>query len=357
MIRSLSPYYITTPWINPLGGAVLGESYTITILVWDGLKTSPPAADSTNSYTKTQENPADLIDSDRVNIARLISDFIEFEPQKALVTSAIDGNNTWWVKTSVVYANDATVQQELVDLFSLSWSFGNEGENITTISNNILIEVQDYKVDRSGVFVMPVLIDEIAVSPTTVISFPDNEINLSTNIPASTDSAKLVSYVWVQLDETTTDTYVEIVFNGKTTTLLIQDECKFEPLDIFFINKEGAEQVITFFKERTDSLTVSSESFESDRGQPSLGNHQFVRFNVQGKRKFTLNSGFVDEDMNVIFEELLLSERIWSYDVKDFKFTPLDIKTTSLEFKTRQKQKLINYSINFEPSYNEINNV
>jgi len=46
-----------------------------------------------------------------------------------------------------------------------------------------------------------------------------------------------------------------------------------------------------------------------------------------------------------------------TYDVKDFKFTPLDIKTTSLEFKTRQKQKLINYSINFEPSYNQINNI
>jgi len=357
MIKSLSPYYVYTPWVNPLGGAVLGESYTISIFVWNGLKASPPG---TATYTKTQENPASLTDSDKVNIARLISDFIEFAPQKTTATSVIDGNNTWWVKTSVTYANDATVQQEAIDLFSLGYSFGNEGENITTITDNILLVTQDYKVDRSGVFVQPVLLDEAVTTSVTVKSFPDNEIDFALTLPATTDSAKLVSYVWVQLNETNTDTFIEVVFinqtvNKPTTTLLIQDECKYTPIDIAFQNKEGNQQIITFFKERKDSLTVSSESFESSRGQPSEGNHQFVRFNVQGKRKFTLNSGFIDEDMNEIYEELLLSERIWSYDGTDF--TPLDIKTSSLEFKTRQKQKLINYSINFEPSYNQINNI
>ncbi len=193
------------------------------------------------------------------------------------------------------------------------------------------------------------------MATATVISYPDNEINETLSIPDTIISSEIVKYIWVQLDETTTDVYVEIVFNGVTTTLLIQDACKYDPLDIVFQNKEGAEQIITFFKERTDGLTVKDESFESSRGQPSEGNHQFVRFNVQGKRKFTLNSGFIDEDMNEIYEELLLSERIWSYDGTDF--TPLDIKTTSLEFKTRQKQKLINYSIDFEPSYNQINNI
>ena len=42
------------------------------------------------------------------------------------------------------------------------------------------------------------------------------------------------------------------------------------------------------------------------RGQPSLGNHQFVRFNVQGEDSFKLNSGFVDQTMNETFTQLLL---------------------------------------------------
>ena len=70
---------------------------------------------------------------------------------------------------------------------------------------------------------------------------------------------------------------------------------------------------------------------------------------------FTLNSGFVAEEMNDIFTELLLSERIWSYDGTDF--TPLNIKSKNLEYKTRQKERLINYAINFENSYNLINNI
>jgi len=189
----------------------------------------------------------------------------------------------------------------------------------------------------------------------TIISYPDNQINSSIAEGTSLDSAELVKLVWVDLAAATTDEYVEIIYNGVTTTLYIQDECRYDPIDIVFANKSGTQQVLTFFKNKTENLTTTSEEFESDRNQPSAGNHQFVKYNVQGRTKFKVNSGFVDEDMNEIFEELIFSERVWSF--VDNVFTPLDIKTTSLEFKTRQKQKLINYSINFEPSYNQINNI
>jgi len=69
MIKSLSPYYVSTAWVNPLGGAVLGESYTITVLVWNGVKASPPAASATNSYTVTKENPTNSTGTDKLNIS------------------------------------------------------------------------------------------------------------------------------------------------------------------------------------------------------------------------------------------------------------------------------------------------
>ncbi len=234
MIKSNSPYYVSTPFVNPLGGAVLGESYTISIWMWDGVKASPPA---TAEYTKTIINPTASIGNSKINIARLISDFIEFEPQSNSATGLIDGNNNQWVKTSVTYENDATVQQATTSLFSLGYSYGYEGENITTISNNVLITPQDYKVDRSGVFVVPILADESTDESLTVKSYPDNEINFSADALATTDSSELVKYIWVQCNETTTDTYIEVVYNGQTTTLLLQDECKYTPIDIFFQNK------------------------------------------------------------------------------------------------------------------------
>jgi hypothetical protein len=189
----------------------------------------------------------------------------------------------------------------------------------------------------------------------TIISYPDNQINESIVEPTSLLSNEMVQNVWVNVAEATTDTYIEIVFNGVTTTLLITDECRYTPIDICFQNKEGALQFMTFFKAKTDSLSVTNEEFEGDRGQPLDGNHQYVKFNVQGKSKFKVNSGFIEESMNETVRQLLLSERVWMYSNEIF--TPLNVAGKSLEYKTRQKDRLINYEIDFDYAFNEINSI
>ena len=189
----------------------------------------------------------------------------------------------------------------------------------------------------------------------TIISYPDNQINESIVEPTSLLSNEMVQNLWVNVAEATTDTYIEIVFNSVTTTLLITDECRYTPIDICFQNKEGALQFMTFFKARTDSLSVTNEEFEGDRGQPLAGNHQYVKFNVQGKSKFKVNSGFIEESMNETVRQLLLSERVWMYSNEIF--TPLNVAGKSLEYKTRQKDRLINYEIDFDYAFNEINSI
>lgn len=189
----------------------------------------------------------------------------------------------------------------------------------------------------------------------TVISYPDNQIDYAITPPESLTAVEMVQNLWVNVSEATTDEYIEIIFNGVTTTLLITDECRYTPIDIAFQNKNGALQMLTFFKAKSESLSTSKEEFESNRGQPSEGNHQYVKFNVQGRTKFKVNSGFVSEAMNETFKQLLLSERVWMY--KDETFTPLNVSSSSLEYKTRQKDRLINYEIEFENAFNEINNI
>lgn len=189
----------------------------------------------------------------------------------------------------------------------------------------------------------------------TVISYPNNEINYSISDPTSTNSSELIKNIWVDLSETISDEYVEIIFNGETITLLIEDECRYEPLDIAFQNKQGALQFMTFFKAKTESMSVTNEEFETDRSQPLFGNHQYVTYNVQGKSKFKMNSGFVSETMNETFKQLLLSERVWH--LKDLVYIPLKLSSKSIEYKSRMKDRLINYEIEFEYAFNEINNV
>ena len=463
MIKSNSPYYITTPFVSS-GSGLTSQNYELSVWVWDGLKSAVP---TTANYKTTKGNPTGSTGSDKINIARIVNDYIEFKPRDTTSTGVLNGNNQQWVKTSVIYNSGLVSQQQvtsltitnrafssgnvlltlngilhtfpvtggitgpgagsnaleiknyintltthtathfgrivtitavqnelqsstLIDvsnlasmtvtvlttqagsagaeapqreatsLMSLGYSYGDEGDNITTILDNTLIPTQDYKVNRSGKFVVPILISETVTSPITVISYPNNQINFSVTEAATTTSSELVKYIWVQCSEATSDTYIEVVFNSKTTTLLIQDEYKYTPIDIFFQNKEGAQQVLTFFKEQKSGLSITSSEFESDRGQPVQGYHQFVRYNVQGRKDLTLNSGFVDEEMNEIFTQLLLSERIWLHNTivnGKIEFIPLNIKSKQISYKTQLNERLINYEIKFEYSYNEINNI
>jgi len=189
----------------------------------------------------------------------------------------------------------------------------------------------------------------------TVISYPNNEINFSQSTPDTNISAELVKYMFIDVSETTEDTYIEVTYNGVVTTLNIIDECKYQPVDIYFLNKHGAEQVLTFFKEKTEEFKVSREVFERAGLQASDGYHQYKNFNIQGRSGFKVHSGFVDESMNETFKELMFSEMVWS--LENDTFTPLNIKSSNFEYKTRQRDRLINYEIDFELSYNEINNI
>jgi hypothetical protein len=190
----------------------------------------------------------------------------------------------------------------------------------------------------------------------TVISYPTNEINDSFNTDTTFEAVELVKYVWVNMEDLTNDTYIEVVYNGVTITLDVIDECRYTPVNIMFQNVEGAEQTIQFFKARTDEMEVKAEVFESDRGQPSAGFHQMVKYNVQAKSKFKVNSGFMLEAMNDSFKQLFLSERIWWLE-NGTTPRPLNIASTNFEYKTRQKDRLISYEIEFEFAFNEINNV
>jgi len=189
----------------------------------------------------------------------------------------------------------------------------------------------------------------------TVISYPDNQINESFVEPTSLDSSELVQNIWIDLTPAVTDEYIEVTYNDETITLLLTDECRYTPIDIAFQNKEGALCILPFFKAKTESMNVESEEFQTDRGQSIEGNHQYVRYNVQARTKFRVNSGFVKEEMNEIFKQLLLSERVWQFDGTNY--IPLNVASKSIEYKTRQKDRLINYEIEFDYAFNEINNI
>ena len=370
MIRALSPYYVTTnlTYLNPT--SVVCQSYTLTVQVWNGLKTGFNGADVESyniTFINTQADPT----THDININAIIQDYIEFKqpfPNPAETTQVIDGKNQRWVRTFVTYDTNGTAPAGTepeadvkIDFMTLGYAYGNEGKNFDTVEDNILLKAQDYKVSRKGFFIYPFIVSDSDVLTITAVSSPDSQLNETFNIASTSDSDSTVQYLWVDLNDTTDDSFVTITNNNNTTaqssvTILdIVNECKYTPLDVIFQNKDGANQIFTFFKKQEEAMTITDNSFETNRGQASNGFHQFVRHNVQGRTSLTVETGFIDEDNTEVVKQMLLSERIWSY--VDAVPTPLNIVDKSFKYKTRQNDRLISYTIRFEMSYNEINNI
>ncbi len=189
----------------------------------------------------------------------------------------------------------------------------------------------------------------------TITSLPNGTFNQNISEGTSTDSSELVKYLYIDTNDDTTEETITIEYNGETITLTLIEECRYTPVEIHFINKEGCQQIMHLFKAKTDSINISSENYESDSGQPSSGNHQFVSYNINAKSKFKVNTGFIAEVMNQTIKELMLSEKVWMY--KDSVFIPLNVASKSLEWKTREKDRLINYELEFEYSFNDVNTI
>ena len=78
-------------------------------------------------------------------------------------------------------------------------------------------------------------------------------------------------------------------------------------------------------------------------------------FIFSGCKPFVKLNYFFDEPNNETIQQLLLSESIWI--VEGANLIPVNIKTLSNEWKTQLNNSLINYTIEFEYSYNLVNNV
>lgn len=160
--------------------------------------------------------------------------------------------------------------------------------------------------------------------------------------------------------ESTIDTIELIRSSVVLETIAVNniEECKYTYNTIKFYDRNGLLQQIYMFKKSTDKIAVKKKSYNSIMGAVSGGaytysveKHQVKDYNVTVKESITLNSGFVGEEQNEVFRQVLLSEFVWVDD------RPVSVKTNSLNIKKHINDKLINYSLDFEYSNNIINNI
>ena len=159
-------------------------------------------------------------------------------------------------------------------------------------------------------------------------------------------------------------------YRSSTMNIKVVDCSRYTPTQIMFVNKFGALQPLFFFTKKVDVINTRSETFQRNiidtstttpsyfrpavAGSPSYP-HSIETYNKNGKKSYTLSSGYYPERANAFFEQLLLSEAVWI--IIDNIPIPVTVRSSSLTYKTSLNDKLVDYTIDFEEAQDYINNV
>lgn len=226
------------------------------------------------------------------------------------------------------------------------------------LSRTLLQSNTDMYVESGKRVQVPVYTDEVEY-----VQFYNNNVIQSTiTITPSLNSNAQIKYAG------TTATIDEIKISSSSGIETIKvyqiEECKFTPYKVTFVNKFGALQNIYFFKKSVESINTKGENYKASIfNQQSLEydvqKHQYREFLKQGRESISMNTGFISEQYNEVIKQLLLSEQVWvTQDVNGVStILPMNLKTQSLQYKTSVNDKLINYTFDFDYSFDEINNV
>ncbi len=368
-----------------------GMSYGILkIYIWTGdktndLPTNPIYTIKKSATTPTTGNPRVTFET-----SELIRDYLDVE---------FDGNYTGqgvWVKFELNGYNSSNIS--IIDYAYTIIAFdGYSYFEENPVFANLMITNRKLFVLEDNTFRVPI---DTSLNNPTVTFVKDNEVIATQTFTSSNQSSEQIRYVSIYGDTTNWDSFKERVlesggtdyesnkcleayFNdfsiGAVDKIIISNEnanqkniivnveilqeCKYEPKKVTFVNKYGALQDIYFFKKSVKKMNIKKESYKSNilnqSGGYSRTQHVYRDFNVMGRGSVTLSSGFLSEEYNEVFKQMMLSEKVWVTNITEDgeQVLPINVKTGDITYKTSLNDKLVQYTIEFDKSFDTINNI
>ena len=313
------------------------------LFIWTGASSPVP---STETYNIRKFGTQIVF----FEISELIRDYLD---------TTFDGNyngQAVWVTTSLFAydSNDVEVADDGESF--VAFDGYNYFEESANVSNPIMITNRNLSVLKDNTFKIPIY---TATSPT-VRYYVNGQLSNTVTYLSSNQSDEQIEYISILNNDkiTVTDS------NGvKTINIDILEECKYEPKKVTFVNKYGALQDMYFFKKAVEKMNVTKESYKSNilssNYTYSSSNHVYRDFNVVGKESITLSSGFLSEEYNEVFKQMMLSEKVWITNITEAgeQVLPINVKTSNINYKTSLNDRLVEYTIEFDKSFNVINDI
>jgi hypothetical protein len=375
-ILARSPYWINATATNLINASIELWIYTG---VMDDERPSTPSYTITSTVTDTPNNVY-------WDISDLVKDFIDTKYYRGNANSAV------WVDYRITTVTDTGTNEGSIqtgDYAVYGYSYYEEGYNFTPlngclIDNDIIYKLEDNDVsiplDRKlfkdiSFFNGNELVHSVVNDPPSnwneadeLIEYfgLDNYDSFQQRIFWRGDTFETNKCIEAFLDEYEIYPVTKVVVSSYDSsiplrTITVEDisECKYTPYKIIFRNKYGAKQELWFFKSSRLSMEVQREQYQGntikDYRAGNISSHRNVDFYTTSKETLTINSGFVPEEFNEVFKQLMLSEHVW-IDYKQ-QVLPINVSNQTIDYKTKLNNKLINYTIDVEFSFNTTNNV
>ena len=377
IIRTRSPFFIRTPQQTSANLSY----FQINITVFGGLSTSTEICDDLYATYSLQKKPLGAENSVSFDISEIVNDHLE-QIFTGTYSASSAKSSIWVTVVTSARESDGTLIGSLTTNTYLAQEGFNkfkEGVNYTTEPIAMMTGTH-FEYHKGSTLTIPVNVER--VSQVTFIGA--NGITVDTD--TFTDNGNQNQKIQYAQFTNTSIKDVAIVKITYDTTSLINiytteiEECKYPVNKITFVNRWGAMQDLFFFKKSVESLESRSESFNrsifearnvhlepgENPGEDcqetltfnnySTTAHAKKTFNANATESIVLNSGFVNELMNPFFEELMVSEYIWLTD-SSANIYPVNLKDSSFTKKTGLNDRLINYTMNFEKSFDLVNNI
>lgn len=386
IINTRSPFYIK------VSDSSLATA-TLQLYIYEGVKdVTPDAADLKYTITKSELEANNYV---VFEISELIRDYIDVKYDGEYdsycvwanaVISAAESDGTA-ISSPTVTPSDYTNQFVAVEGYGYFEEGVNPEPSRTLLqSNKIIYRPSDYNVN------IPIFAED-----TTSVTYFYNNTEIRTDTISDDDNTnQKIQYIYSYVNSDT-DTYQERVLNDGGTLeesvcldrflrnvetspvdkIIINSsgspeivkirtlDCSiYDPIKVTFVNKYGALQDLWFDKKSMNSINIESNDYKASvmdfSSTPTYDTsaHQNRVLDLVGKESITMNTGYIDEEYNEVFRQLMLSEQVWMTRLTDTEEVfPLRPKTQSLQFKTRTNDKLVNYTVEFDFAFDKINTI
>ncbi len=367
-INIRSPFFVSAPVFDG-NGIVSSILTTFNIYIYEGeLDTDKP---STPNYVY-QKKPRFLNDNNiYIDISKQISDFIDNKYTEDLETQCV------FVEIDIVNDYDGGQLTDNKKYLALN-GFNLHSENVNHLpKKDLLINNRVISVLEGENIKLPFYLggDDYKIQ----LFYFDRLLKANFNIDSlevlqTNEIVEYLFFSYKSIDEVTET--LEPANNLKITNLNtgeiefigleIVTECIYDPVKITFVNRQGVLQEFNTYKVSKETIKATNDDYSLsvldegiDSGIPTLSydptKHNKKVYNKQATKSIELNTGYIQEDNNILIEEMLESEYIWL--TLDGVVIPVNLSTKSVPLLTKINDQLIKYKLNFDFSYNEIQKI